>query len=88
MIRGALLACISVFCLVIVLAGLNQEDPPMGIVLGVTLLTVISGILSFKCFTNRGSTLLEVQKQCPMCAEFVKRDAKICKHCRHEFGIS
>ena len=27
----------------------------------------------------------EAKKQCPMCAELVMKEAKICKHCRHKF---
>lgn len=26
------------------------------------------------------------EKQCPMCAELVKLDAVVCKHCRHQFN--
>jgi hypothetical protein len=25
-------------------------------------------------------------KKCPMCAELVKKDALVCKHCGHQFG--
>ena len=27
-------------------------------------------------------------KKCPRCAELVKRDALVCKHCGHEFGAA
>lgn len=30
--------------------------------------------------------LISDEKKCPDCAEMVKKDAKVCKHCRHEFA--
>lgn len=41
---------------------------------------------------NRHNEKLEAEvrevetKVCPMCAERVQKEARICKHCRHEFG--
>lgn len=31
-------------------------------------------------------TITIAQKQCPMCAEYVKTEAKICRFCRHVFN--
>lgn len=28
----------------------------------------------------------EHEKRCPMCAEYIKLEARLCKHCEHEFS--
>lgn len=34
---------------------------------------------------ERGQIKAGVSKKCPRCAELVKSDANVCKHCGHEF---
>jgi hypothetical protein len=50
-----------------------------GIVLGAVL-----GIFALLLFLIRGQN----QKKCPHCAEWVKADASICKHCKNAFAIT
>jgi hypothetical protein len=33
---------------------------------------------------GRGTTTLYAMRKCPACAEYVQREARICKHCRSE----
>lgn len=37
----------------------------------------------------RGNTAASIdEKQCPRCAETIKAEARVCKHCRHEFDLT
>jgi hypothetical protein len=52
----------------------------VGGVLGGLLL----GPLAFLMFFASGVSATDKNKKCPYCAEFVKADATICKHCHKE----
>jgi Uncharacterised protein family UPF0547 len=45
---------------------------------------LLLGPLAFLMFFVSGVTRSDVNRKCPQCAEFVKADAKKCKHCGSE----
>ena len=54
---------------------------------GGTLGGALLGPLAFLVFFVSGiGSANEQQKKCPFCAEWVRREAYICKHCRGELG--
>ncbi len=57
-----------------VAASKRGYSPFVGVVVG-ALLGILSPVLLVFAGTNPQS------KKCPDCAEFVKADAKVCKHC-------
>ena len=46
------------------------------------VLVVVGGVAGVFLFRWRRSSL----KRCPYCAEFVRRDAKVCRYCGREIG--
>jgi hypothetical protein len=49
---------------------------------------LLLGPLAFLMFFISGVSKTDQNRKCPQCAEFVKADAKICKHCRSELPPS
>lgn len=45
---------------------------------------LLLGPLAFLMYFISGVSRSDQNRKCPQCAEFVKADAKICKHCRTE----
>jgi phosphotransferase system glucose/maltose/N-acetylglucosamine-specific IIC component len=49
---------------------------------------VIGGLLlgpfAFLMYFVSGVTRGDATRKCPYCAEWIKAEAKVCKHCRHE----
>lgn len=61
-------------------AAQKRGFSPAGGILGGLML----GPLAFLMFFVSGISRSEATKKCPYCAEFVKGDAKFCKHCHRE----
>lgn len=57
-------------------------SPVAGVVAGVFL-----GPFAFLLFLVSGITRGDASRKCPRCAEWIKADAIVCKHCRGEIGI-
>lgn len=47
---------------------------------------VLLGPLAFLMFFISGLSRGDANKKCPHCAEFVKADAKVCKHCHRDLS--
>ena len=62
-------------------AGQRRGFSPLGGAVGGALLGPLA-ILMF--FISGISSADERGRKCPACAEWVKQDAKVCKHCRHD----
>lgn len=45
---------------------------------------LLLGPLAFLLFFVSGVTKDDQQKKCRFCAEFIKADAKVCKHCHRD----
>lgn len=45
---------------------------------------LLLGPLAFLLFFVTGITKADQQRKCPHCAEFIKAEATVCKHCRKE----
>ena len=43
---------------------------------------LLLGPLAFLLYFASGVTRSDLRRQCPSCAEFVKAEARLCKHCR------
>lgn len=58
------------------------------VVTAVIFVVGIWGILETFYYRMKNSTNIgsDEEKKCPMCAELIKREARKCKHCGHEFG--
>lgn len=55
-------------------------------VLGGVLGGILLGPLAFLMFFVSGVSKTDRNRKCPYCAEFVKTDAKVCKHCRRDIA--
>jgi len=49
---------------------------------------LLLGPLAFLMFFVSGITRSDRRKQCPHCAEFVKAEATVCKHCHHAIAAT
>ena len=50
------------------------------------IVLIIDGFLCADRYNKKLDIKIESQKKkCPMCAELVQPDAKVCKHCGHKF---
>ena len=45
---------------------------------------LLLGPLAFLMYFVSGVTRADINKKCPHCAEFVKADARVCKHCHRD----
>lgn len=64
-------------------AGRKGLSPAAGILGGMIL-----GILSPLMFCVSGTTRKDASRKCPFCAEWVKAEATVCKHCRRDIPAS
>src|SRR4051794_17303949 len=64
--------------------GLNDSSTP-GIAVGAILLVACFALLAGAERLARRRPKAELHKQCPDCAEAVKREAVVCRHCRYRF---
>lgn len=78
--------------LAVVIAG-NKNRSAIGWFLAAVFLTPLSVLvlLALEPLPPAGAAAEQAAlaagvKKCPMCAETVQAEAKICKHCRHEFA--
>lgn len=68
-----------------ILAGLIILVYPYGAIV-VWLVVIIDGFLYADRYNKKLEKEIKSQmKKCPMCAELVQPDAKVCKHCGHKF---
>jgi len=75
-----LIALWLLFALIGLAAAQKKGFSPVAGVLGGLLL----GPLSVLMFFVSGVTRNDRNRKCPHCAEFVKAEATVCKHCHHE----
>lgn len=54
-------------------------SPVVGALSGLLL-----GPLAFLMFFVRGVTRSDRSRKCPQCAEWIKAEAKVCRHCRRD----
>lgn len=48
---------------------------------------LLLGPLAFLMYFVSGTSSSDVNKKCPHCAEFIKADAKVCKHCHRDLAL-
>ena len=65
-------------------ASQRRGFSPVGGVIGGMLLGPLA-VLMF--FVSGIASRNEAQKKCPHCAEWIKPDAKVCKHCGRDVGL-
>ena len=65
-------------------AASNRGWSPVGGIIGGALLGILSPLLFFVS----GVTRSDKSKLCPQCAERVKFEARICKHCGNNLCVS
>ena len=54
--------------------------------IGIWIILIIDGFLCAERYNKDLDAKIKKQmKKCPMCAELVKPEAKICKHCHYKF---
>jgi hypothetical protein len=84
--HGMLFLWFAFALIVAIAAGVRNRNPIGWFLLAAVLSPLVAGLALIavgRGALSRGQ-ILRTLRQCPACAEFVQREARICKHCRSE----